>query len=334
MNRHPESVLECVKLKDNKPELSESSTSVKDTTDDRAKRLFATLKNSSKILNIVVEGKQDYKIYNSLIVSLGMHAVDCHEAGCRNEIFKVYRLINKLDCKDKKILLDRTAFIADQDSWIFMPDFISGSKKPPEDYSYINMDDIIWTDGYSIENDLYVLGKLKEFALLNESNEMKLEYEKTIDLICTWYAFEVRKCSPKDSLPFTKNLDYIVPNNKGHIDLSDKLLEELEDNGFKRDCKNLIKTKDEIKRNYGKFIRGKTLLELVKRFVKKRGRPATHGGGWPDLLTDIAIFSSPGLRSDLERKVKSKFPNLESLPSSVVSSLVKDSYSDSLDKAI
>ena len=68
------------------------------------------------------------------------------------------------------------AFVADRDLWLF-------SGIPP------GYPDIIWTEGYSIENDLYAGASLEDLLNADEVDE----HRQVLDLIIEWFAFEVEE---------------------------------------------------------------------------------------------------------------------------------------------
>lgn len=300
---------------------NESSTPAENTSDnaDNTKKkqpvtpeeIFETVRHSDKF-NIVVEGTTDHEIYDDLTTSLGINDLDYYEAGCREEVFKVYRLIKNAR-KEGKISKVNVAFIADQDSWIFLDE----SDKPPEGYKDICIEEIIWTNGYSIENDLYIEGELRNFV----PPDLTDYYDDTLDAICTWYAFEVVNWDRKQDLPVAKHLEQIVPQD--YSNLKSELLQELQEKGFNPKCQKLKEKKEEIKKSYAKLIRGKTLFQLIQRFLKKRELPANYSKGWNNMLAVIAITFSESLVKNLEEKVIDKLPDLKNLTSSPVNELVR-----------
>ena len=68
------------------------------------------------------------------------------------------------------------AFVADRDLWLF-------SGIPP------GYPDIIWTEGYSIENDLYAGATLEDLLNADEAKE----HRQVLDSIIKWFAFEVEE---------------------------------------------------------------------------------------------------------------------------------------------
>lgn len=330
MNRNPESVLENIeksKSKHSKSEHSESSTPIEDTMDNAEQEgikkdrppvtpeeFVATLTHSDK-LYIVVEGSTDDLIYKRLIASLGIRGIDYHTAGCRDEVFKVYHLI-KRNPKKRELLNSRVTFIADQDSWVFL----DPKQKPPEDYKYICMEDIIWTEGYSIENDLYVKGRLRNLV----ADTHIREYDRTLDLICTWYAFELSRCNEGENLPVNKHLNQIV-SEKGDT-LEQKLLRELVEAGYNPSCKELEKEMKKIRKEYAKCIRGKNLFQLVQRFLTKDDLPYLYGKKGDKLLAMIAILYPEEWVSNLKEKVTNKLPELLERQTSKVDKLEENQY--------
>ena len=324
MNQNPESTVEKLES-----EHIESSTPIKSTTDSTAQKgsdkprtpdvIFALVKNSTK-LNIVVEGPTDHNIYKTLIESLGIWDVDYYEAGGRDGVFAVYRLIKNYN---EENLLDRVAFIVDQDSWVFLG--LETIKELPKEYSDIYIDDIIWTDGYSIENDLYVCGKLSKFV----DYKHKEDYDKTLDSICAWYAFEILKNQEEDNLPIDKHLEEIIPKNCNT--LKPEFLDELKKRGFDSSCPDLNQKKEKIKGEYEKYIRGKNLFQLLQRFLKKSGIPASYSDGWNKTLAWLAITVSSEFTdthpiiSSLQTKVKHKLTTLPQ-SKSIVSTLIEKGF--------
>ena len=86
------------------------------------------------------------------------------------------------------------AFVADRDLWLF-------SGIPPIYH------DIIWTEGYSIENDLYADANLEN---LLDADEVE-EHQQVLEAIIEWFAFEVEEhlaCRPAQ---VDKHCNEIVP---------------------------------------------------------------------------------------------------------------------------
>ena len=96
--------------------------------------LVAALRRSA-LPTVLVEGQEDIRIYRWLEARLGNRAANVLPTGGRENLLSIYA--KRHEFADLPV-----AFVADKDMWLF-----SGV---PSDY-----EEVIWTEGYSIENDLY-----------------------------------------------------------------------------------------------------------------------------------------------------------------------------------
>ncbi len=130
--------------------------------DPNVENLVDALRLSNKP-NIIVEGRDDEIIYGTLVERLGRFDVGFFSAGSKDTLLHLYEELS--DCENSGDFRHApVAFIADQDMWLF--------RGIPNQY-----DDIIWTEGYSIENDLYAHVKLRDRV------GNKVEYDQTIGAI-------------------------------------------------------------------------------------------------------------------------------------------------------
>lgn len=125
--------------------------------------IVATLSHSSKPC-LLVEGRDDMAIYRLIAERAGVDIMPC---GGRNNLFSVYS-------QRHKFAKNNVIFFADKDMFVF--------EGIPEEYS-----DIIFTHGYSIENDVLSCPEL--FAFYNE-NELHL-YEAFLNQLSLWWAREL-----------------------------------------------------------------------------------------------------------------------------------------------
>ena len=126
-------------------------------------QLVGVLRRSRKP-RIVVEGDDDVIIYRELTKRIGILEVAPLPSGGRKKLLQVYE-------RRSEFAHVPVAFIADRDMWLF-----SGI---PEGYA-----DIIWTQGYSIENDLYVSAELESF-LETHQHETHQEVPKCyLQMVC------------------------------------------------------------------------------------------------------------------------------------------------------
>ena len=125
----------------------------------------------SNLTNILVEGPDDLQIYNWIEKRINKFNVSILPCGGRNTLIKVYN--RRDEFKSRKVV-----FIADKDMWVYTG--------VPEDYS-----DIIFTTGYSIENDLYNCSTEIINNLFDESE--KDCFEEILKNLTPWYCLEVNK---------------------------------------------------------------------------------------------------------------------------------------------
>ena len=197
--------------------------------------LRSTLKHSS-IPTILVEGKDDLKIYRwieeDINASTTIH-IDIMPCGCRNTLIKLYH--SRSD-------FHKVLFIADKDCYVY-------STIPPE-YS-----DIIFTTGYSIENDLYH-GKGIE-KLFNK--EDAFIFNQLLDEFLEYYAREVEKYKNGEKFELKLSPQHILSNYK----LKDE---------FKPSENPQQSTISYLKADYDLLLRGHSLFQLLNIVLTRRDR--------------------------------------------------------------
>ena len=97
--------------------------------------------HNSQLPTVIVEGKDDHQIYQWVERCAGSQKANVLPVGGKETLLAVYKRRNEFAHLP-------VAFVADRDLWLF-----SGI---PPDYP-----DVIWTEGYSIENDLYADANLE-----------------------------------------------------------------------------------------------------------------------------------------------------------------------------
>ena len=134
--------------------------------------LVETLRNSN-LPNIIVEGKDDVIIYRTLVEDYFTEEyIDVHQAGGREPLLRLYEVLSDAE-KQGDFRHRPVVFIADRDMWLF--------RGIPPRY-----EDIIWTIGYSIENDLYSSAAFRKYV--RDSN-----YDEVLTSISTWFAWKVKE---------------------------------------------------------------------------------------------------------------------------------------------
>jgi hypothetical protein len=225
--------------------------------------LVSTLRHSS-IPTILVEGPDDMMVYQWLkqqIKPLKASPINC---GGRNNLLSVYERRNEFSHV-------KTIFLADQDTFVFLG--------IPDEYS-----DVLWTTGYSIENDIYA-GSTKLDDLLDEA-ELN-DYKKLIEEIIKWFAFEVekhKKGKADDSKidikilydkkqPVTENEAYICMNYSKNRHNTCVNLNLVLGKNFNPPAQNLI---SEIKKDFKLKLRGKIIFKLLSVYLSDRNRTVKH----------------------------------------------------------
>lgn len=120
---------------------------------------------------IFVEGKDDIIIYRELERILD---VDVFPAGCRNNILEIYK-------QRQQFIHMNCLFIADKDIWCNIG-------IPVEFQNPC----LIFTSGYSIENEIYLDYRCDEIIRQPENNTV--DFQKDLDRFINWYALALSHC--------------------------------------------------------------------------------------------------------------------------------------------
>jgi hypothetical protein len=132
------------------------------TTDE----IVELLKRTS-LTTVLVEGTDDAAVYRHMETLMAGIKATILPCGGRTALLAVFSRRTEFQAK-------AVAFLADKDMWLF-------SGVPPE-YS-----DIVWTQGYSLENDLYHESDIERLLTIEET----ATFRNLIDLASKWFAFQV-----------------------------------------------------------------------------------------------------------------------------------------------
>ena len=133
--------------------------------------LIATIKNS-RLPTVIVEGDDDIIVFRRLEEVLLEFGVSVIQAGGRSCLLKIFDRLNEIP--HRKMI----AFIADRDTWVF-----SGM---PAEY---NSSQITFTEGYSIENDIY-----RDYSWRNMLfGAERGNYEQDLNAFLYWYALAISR---------------------------------------------------------------------------------------------------------------------------------------------
>ncbi len=202
--------------------------------------LVQYLKRSS-LTTILVEGKDDTIIYRWIEEEVGISKVNFLPCGGRNNLLQVFE-------RRSEFSQIRTVFIADQDAYVY--------SSPPARYS-----EIIWTAGYSVENDLYQGRRIEGIMTTREAED----FQKALENFIRYYGFEVEQ--------LRNNNDYDLSVHPYHA-----LLPTHDLNQDFLDIKGFVEPKQETIKylldDYDRLLRGKSLFGLLVRFLSAPQRAA------------------------------------------------------------
>ena len=202
--------------------------------------LISTLQHSS-LPTLLTEGRDDLILlrrFEDLFTDAGLSVLP---AGGREIVLKTFARRGEISAE--KTLL----FLADVDTWIH-----SGL---PREYLHPLL---LFTDGYSIENDLYRDGELERLLLPKE----RLAFLDELDRFLSWYALALSR--------HLKDLSVQIGVHPNALFASDE--------HYTSSC-NLIagevyptELRDELRGDYRRVVRGKSLICLLLRQLSAANR--------------------------------------------------------------
>jgi hypothetical protein len=227
--------------------------------------LAATIRHSG-LATLVVEGDDDHFLFRRFEEDFGHSDLSVLIAYEKYTVLELFKVRGTFPVK--------TAFLVDQDMWCY-----SGI---PEEY---RCESLICTDGYSIENDLYRDGQMYNLLLPGERDN----FCKDVEEYLRWYAFAVgeRLCGTDARIDL--HPDHVMP----HGVLNEVLMREI---AF---CEPEAGLYARIRSEYGRLLRGKSLIALLLRHVSRAGRPAKHQR--VALLESAFIHGGPHLSAIRDR---------------------------------
>ena len=199
----------------------------------------------STLPTIIVEGKDDMPIYRWVEERLGSRTANVMSVGGRNNLLSVYE-------QRQKFAELPVAFVADRDMWLF-----SGI---PSDYV-----GVIWTEGYSIENDLYADAELENLLAVEESQE----HQQLRDAIVEWFAFEVDEYLAGREYRVSNHCNDVVPLGQTRIDECFQ-----KKRGIRPPSEEIHR---QILEEYRLQLRGKLLFQMLIRFLSESDRYRNFG---------------------------------------------------------
>lgn len=202
---------------------------------------------------LVVEGDDDVKIYGWIIDQYFERKIKLVPAGTRSKLETIYK---EVTTNRRNFPLVPIVFVADRDLDLF-------SSSPP---SYPG---IIWTKGYCIENDLYLVGEsLLKREFLRKS-EKKL-FGDVLNTMIEWFAFEIEEHKNGKRTRLQVKLGKLIPPGSDNPPTQTKMCPNFaRRRKFRRPRKeHYIK----IKNNYRLVLKGKYLFDALVRYLSYAGR--------------------------------------------------------------
>ena len=231
--------------------------------------VIALLKKTS-LPTLVVEGSDDMIVYRRFEDSLAHIGVSVLPVGGRRKVLEVFNRRAEIPTSV------RTMFIADQDTWV--------NSGIPSAYTEQSL---LFTDGYSIENDVYRDGELWTLLQVNERHAFETELAHFIE----WYALAVSRHLLGTAQQISLHPDHVLDPLRRPALLALQPAESYP-----------TALKQEIHGDYGRLLRGKSLLALLLKHTNAKGRGVRHSDS--GLFEMVAV--RPGallirLRQQIER---------------------------------
>ncbi len=223
-------------------------------TKTRLNKLMSRIRHSAQKRMVIVEGKTDKRIYWWVRDRFGTGNARVFDARGIDELLKIYDQKSTL-FNDRGVAV---AFMADRD----LERLFCTNPRPG---------DIVWTEGYCIENDLYegyVKDHLENLLETSEANKLR----KMRDAVVEWFAFEVEEFRAGREHKTGKDLDEDELVLPGHTRMNATFLE---DRGFVTPDRGVV---DELKKVYNLRVAGKLLFQMLARFLDDSDRVRKYPG--------------------------------------------------------
>jgi hypothetical protein len=205
--------------------------------------IIALLKKTS-LPTVVIEGDDDVIVYRRLEDVFPELQISILPAGGRGKVLQVFDRLNEIG-RNRAI-----CFIADKDTWLF-------SGIPPE----YQDPRVIFTDGYSVENDVFRDGALTSLLVGGEREAFAADVKN----FTRWFSLEIGRILTGRAA----TLD-IYPGVVLDGKFEDMTTLE-EDERYPEHLYN------QIFNDYGKFVRGKSLLMvLARQLAREKRQPRLH----------------------------------------------------------
>lgn len=203
---------------------------------------IATIRKSG-LPTVITEGSTDYAMYRRLEKSLGVDDVNFMPVGGRRAVLEAFSRRNEVGAGN-------VAFIADRDLWV-LGDVPDEFKSPY----------LVFTNGYSIENDLIRDGEVTNFL----SEEELPVFEAELDQVINWYSCQASRAMKGEDSILALNISRLLGGNEADVE---RLSAELNYSGPDESLRTQLLA-DPLR-----LVRGKTVLDLLTRQLSATNRRA------------------------------------------------------------
>ncbi len=208
--------------------------------------MIAELQNST-LPTVFVEGKDDMQIYRKFEQLLGTTKVNFYPCGGRTRLLDLYKRRNEFTNL-------KAVFVADKDMYVFT--------EIPAHYK-----EVIFTTGYSIENDLYADARATQLdKIYIENHELALKESIKTSLL-NWFAFEVEKYKDNPETETNFATITILSTNVMHRNTLTLTADFLQSRGFQAAKEEILQ---DLTQYYAHKLRGKYLFQIYELIFQIR----------------------------------------------------------------
>jgi hypothetical protein len=198
----------------------------------------------STLLTVVVEGGDDVIVYRWMEAILRGSNVDFLPCHTRSIVLEVFRRRTEFSGQ-------RVVFVADRDMWVL--------DSPPARFA-----DVVFTAGYSIENDVLAC----ECASRLFDSREKASFQSILSVLEEWFSFEAQEYA--DGRPFVLNVPIRQIVDVPGFTMSPVFIADRGFSPVSGPVRELVRAKPSM------LIRGKNLLDAYALVLNSDGRPSKY----------------------------------------------------------
>jgi hypothetical protein len=221
-----------------------------------AQEFVASLKRSS-LPTVVIEGEDDTVVYRKIEQIYGPLSISIIPVGGRDAVLEIFR--------SKSDIGNHVLFIADKDNWCVT--------NVPDEYL---SDCLIFTDGYSVENDIILDGELPKLF----SKEEQDKFGEELEAFLHWYALALSRHLETEGTAIKCHPNEILGNKD-----RDQMLALRSTETYPESLRSMLAS------DPYRLVRGKSIFALIMRQLSYKGRKPRHHH--LSLMETVAINPGP-----------------------------------------